>query len=141
MAISRRLPELTPARIERAWRGQPIDAPDDPEGPPPPPPLSNTARRINWALAIAVGVLGLVVAAAIMLRLSLAVSFGALGAAFVVLALIALRTQRMVGLTFRSRFIARREREPVLYWSSLILLAGWGAFVASISFWSLIGAR
>lgn len=39
-------------------------------------------------------------------------------ASFIVVA-IALKTRRMPGLTFRSRFIARRDQEPWLYWSSI----------------------
>jgi ABC-type uncharacterized transport system permease subunit len=43
---------------------------------------------------------------------------------------IGLKTRRIVGIAFRSRFIARREHEPVLYWASLFLFAGLGVFLA-----------
>ncbi len=41
----------------------------------------------------------------------------------------ALRTGRILGIAFRSRFIARREHEPALYWISLAMFAVFGAFL------------
>jgi hypothetical protein len=41
----------------------------------------------------------------------------------------ALRTGRILGIAFRSRFIARREHEPALFWISLAIFAAFGAFL------------
>jgi hypothetical protein len=141
MTLSRRLPTPTFERIERAWRGQPIEAPDEPEGPPPPPPLSATARRLNWALATAAIGLCLFAIAGFVLTIRPEARIAALGAATLVLALVGLKGRRVLGLAFRGRFIARREREPVLYWASLVLLGLWGAFLVCVAAWSLTVPR
>jgi hypothetical protein len=127
-------PPPTFARIERAWRGQSIDAPDKPEGPPP-PFASLMARRINWALAATMIGLCLFAAAGFVLPIRPDAIFGALGGASLDLALLGLRTHRIIGVTFRGRFIARREREPWLYWSSLGVFGLWGPIMLWLA-WS-----
>jgi hypothetical protein len=39
---------------------------------------------------------------------------------------VGLKSGRFIGLTFRSRFIARREQEPGLFWSSVCLVVAFG---------------
>ena len=65
--------------------------------------------------------------------------FGGIGFANLFVCAHALRTRRIYGIAFRSRFIARREFEPVLYWSSLAIFAISGAFLASIAVASIGG--
>jgi hypothetical protein len=38
-----------------------------------------------------------------------------------------LRSGKTLGIAFRSRFIARRHEEPVLFWMSLAVFAAFGA--------------
>lgn len=128
MTDSRTPPRPTLAQIERAWRGLPIVGPEEDEGPPP-PVLSPVARRNNWLLAALA--VGLCVFAGVGGALSIPAQFviGLVGAALLMLAMIGLRTQRMLGIAFRGRFIARREREPALYWLSLALIGFIGVFL------------
>ena len=51
---------------------------------------------------------------------------GVAGVCFGIVA-IGLKTGRTLGVAFRSRFIARREREPGLFGCSLLLFAALGA--------------
>lgn len=50
------------------------------------------------------------------------------GVCFVIVA-VGLKTGRTLGVAFRSRFIARREREPGLFGCSLLLFAALGGFL------------
>jgi hypothetical protein len=43
---------------------------------------------------------------------------------------LALLTGRIIGVAFRSRFIARREHEPGLYWASIAVFAFFGGIAA-----------
>ena len=81
--------------------------------------------------------LSLYAGAGILIPIPPASIFAALAAAALILALIGLRTHRIVGLAFRGRFIARREREPVLYWASLILI---GLLSAILGFLAILSA-
>ena len=48
-----------------------------------------------------------------------------------------LKSGRFIGLTFRSRFIARREQEPGLYWSSLCVIVAFGLIALGMTALSL----
>ena len=76
--------------------------------------------------------LGLFAAARVVFPYPPAEMFAALGAASLLLALLGLRTHRIVGLAFRGRLIARREREPLLYWASIIEIG-----LASAILWAM----
>jgi hypothetical protein len=52
--------------------------------------------------------------------------FIAIGAMCFAVVALGLKSRRFIGLTFRSRFIARREQEPWLYWSSLCVIVAFG---------------
>lgn len=133
MTVSSPEPSSRPtlAQIERAWRGPPT-WPDDDAGPPP-PARSHRARQIDRALLLVVACLFALAGAGLVFPLSARVIFSALGAANVLGVLVGLRTHRMLGIAFRSRFIGRREREPVLYWASLAMVAIVGAFLVFIA--------
>jgi hypothetical protein len=124
----RRLPHPTFERIERAWRGRPIDGPDELDETPA-PPLSKSARRLNWTLATVIAALYLFGVVGFFFPIEPLAMMTAVGCANLLVVVVGLRTGRIIGLTFRSRFIARREREPVLYWSSLALIGLWGLLV------------
>lgn len=52
-----------------------------------------------------------------------------------------LRTGRTLGIAFRSRFIARREHEPTLYWVSLTMFAAIGLFIGGIAVAMILSLR
>lgn len=58
--------------------------------------------------------------------------FIAIAAACFAVVGVALRTGRILGIAFRSRFIARREHEPVLFWLSVTMAGVLGLFLAYI---------
>ena len=121
----------TPAQIERAWRGQPLTV-DAAKDLPAPPRLSTAARRINLGLLIITA--SLYAVAGLCLALQPRAFFVAVGIANLFVCVHALSSHRILGIAFRSRFIARREREPVLYWASITLFATSGALLLFLWF-------
>lgn len=123
----------TLAQIEQAWRGQPIRA--IAEDLPAPPQLSETARRVNWAILALVGALYATGALCLALQVpSGRIFFGAVGLANLLICVHALRSGRILGIAFRSRLIARKEREPVLFWASFVLFATLDAILLLVLF-------
>jgi hypothetical protein len=120
-------------QIEQAWRGLPIKATAD--GLPAPPQLSKTARRVNWAILALAGTLYVTGALCLALQVpSGLIFFGAVGLANLLVCVHALRSRRILGIAFRGRLIARREREPGLFWASLALFAIFGALLSLVLF-------
>jgi hypothetical protein len=127
------LPEPTLAQIERAWVGKPIAKPEeDPHALPPAP--SKVAARVDLALLVVFVCLYALAAVGLVFQVGPELVFGAVGAANVAYAIYAFRTHRILGVAFRSRFIARREREPGLYWASMALFAVSGAVLLIVLF-------
>jgi hypothetical protein len=127
------LADPTPAQIEQAWRGQPITV-DAARDLPAPPHLSKAARRINLWLLVFAASLYAVAGLCLAFQTSAEIVFVGVGLANLLVCVYALRSHRVLGIAFRSRFIARREREPVLYWASLSLFAISGAFLLFVLF-------
>ena len=126
----------TLAQIEQAWRGQAVTvgaADDLPE----PPRLSTVARRINLGLLILAASLYAATGLCLVLQAHFEIVFVGVGLANLLVCAYALRSRRILGIAFRSRFIARREREPVLYWASLSLFAMSGTFLLFV--WFTVG--
>jgi hypothetical protein len=123
-------PEPTPAEIEAAWRGKPVEQFPEPglRGAPRPAP-TELGRSINRALLILMACLYSAALVALVAQAPAELTFVALGSANLVAALVALRTWRVLGIAFRGRFIARREYELGLYWASIALLGVSGAFL------------
>jgi hypothetical protein len=128
------LPTPTYAQIERAWAGKPIDGPDlDDDSPG--PERSNAEGLVDLALLALTPLLFLFGLVGLIVSLEPRLAFAAVGAGCWTGVAVALRTHRMLAVSpIRSRLIARREREPFLYWSSVVAAAGWGALVLSMVF-------
>jgi hypothetical protein len=126
------------AEIEAAWRGNPIDQLNERGSSDQTPTASRMAGRINLGLVVLLVCLYAAAFIGLVSQTSPALIFIAAGLGNLVSVLVALRTRRVLGIAFRSRLIARREREPGLYWASLALFAITGGFllfvVASVIF-------
>ena len=133
------MPDQTPteptlAQIEQAWRGERITGDVASDLPAPPPRASRTARWINAGLLVFAASVYAAAGLSLVLQAHGEIVFAGVGLANLLVCVHALRTHRILGIAFRSRFIARRELEPGLYWLSLAIFAISGAFLLFVLF-------
>jgi hypothetical protein len=118
-------PEI--AQIEQATRRQPIVASTADENP-------RFDRRVNIAILALTAALYTAGALGLVFQAGGFAVFGSVGLANLLVCVHAQRTRRILGIAFRSRLIARREREPILYWMSFLLFAISGVFILFLLF-------